>query len=140
MFDVWPRAEGIKDWSTELSGKSLSFNLHCISSKSGAPHEHARAEPHSLENLVIHLSKKNWSWRHRTIKRRPYRLWGSGKESGVNPSGEEYVIAEVRVCISSTPLVSAVNHMATQTFREEKTNNKKLSLSFDLILMSTLTW
>ena len=65
---------------------------------------------------------------------------GGGRESGVTPSGEEYVIAEVKVCISGTPLVSAVNHMAAQTFREEKTNNKKMSLSFHLILMSTLTW
>ena len=30
--------------------------------------------------------------------------------------------------------------MAAQTFREEKTNNKKMSLSFHLILMSTLPW
>ena len=56
------------------------------------------------------------------------------------PSGKEHVIAEVKVCISSTPLVSAVNHMAAQTFREEKTNTKKMSLSFHLSLMSTLTW
>ena len=54
------------------------------------------------------------------------------------PSGKEHVIAEVKVCISSTPLVSAVNHMAAQTFREEKTNNKKPSLSLHLILTSTL--
>ena len=44
----------------------------------------------------------------------------------------------MKVCISSTPLVSAVNHMAAQTFREEKTNNKKPSLSLHLILTSTL--
>ena len=30
--------------------------------------------------------------------------------------------------------------MAAQTFREEKTNNRNMSLSFHLILMSTLTW
>ena len=28
--------------------------------------------------------------------------------------------AEVKFCISSTPLVSAVNHMAARTFREKK--------------------
>ena len=63
---------------------------------------------------------------------------GGGRESGVSPSGEEYVVAEVKVCISSTPLVSAVNHMAAQAIREEKTNNKKTNRSFHLILTSTL--
>ena len=44
---------------------------------------------------------------------RPYTLWGSGKRiTSVSKSGEEYVIAEVQVFISSTSLVSAVNHMA----------------------------
>ena len=28
--------------------------------------------------------------------------------------GEEYVIAELKFCILSTPLVSAVNHMTTR--------------------------
>ena len=37
--------------------------------------------------------------------------------------GEEYVIAELKFCILSTPLVSAVNHMTTRTFREKKNNN-----------------
>ena len=36
------------------------------------------------------------------------------------------------------PHVSAVNRLATRTFREERTT--KLVLSFDSILMSTLTW
>ena len=58
---------------------------------------------------------------------------GEGEqESGVSPSGEEYVIAEVKVCISGTPLVSAVSRMAAQTFREEKTNNKKNESFFPL--------
>ena len=47
------------------------------------------------------------------------------QESGVSPSGEEYVIAEVKFCASSTPLNSAVNHMAARTFREKKKDKKK---------------
>ena len=43
-----------------------------------------------------------------------------GRESEVNPSGEEYVIAEVKFCISSTSFVSEVNHMTVRTFREKK--------------------
>ena len=38
------------------------------------------------------------------------------------------------------PHVSAVNRLATRTFREEKIATTKLILSFDSILMSTLTW
>ena len=38
-----------------------------------------------------------------------------GRESEVSLSGEEYVIAEVKFCISSTSLVSEVNHTAAQT-------------------------
>ena len=38
------------------------------------------------------------------------------------------------------PHVSAVNRMATRTFREEKNSKTKLILSFDSILMSILTW
>ena len=45
---------------------------------------------------------------------------GGGSKSDVSPSGEEYVIAEVKFCISSTSLVSAVN-LAARTLREEKT-------------------
>ena len=40
--------------------------------------------------------------------------------TSVTLSGKEYVIAEVKFFISSTSLVSAVNHMAAQAFREEK--------------------
>ena len=36
------------------------------------------------------------------------------QESGVSSLGEEYVIAELKFCILSTPLVSAVNHMTTR--------------------------
>ena len=39
-----------------------------------------------------------------------------GWESGVSPSRKEYVVAEVKFCVSRTPFVSAVNHMATRTF------------------------
>ena len=42
------------------------------------------------------------------------------RESEVNPSGEECVIAEVKFCISSTSFVSEVNHMTVRTFREKK--------------------
>ena len=45
---------------------------------------------------------------------------GGGRESEVSPSGEEYVIAEVKFCISSTSFVSEVNHMSVRTFREKK--------------------
>ena len=55
--------------------------------------------------------------------------------------GEEYVIAELKFCILSTPLVSAVNHMTTRTFREKKTTTttttrrrKKMNLFFPLNL------
>ena len=40
------------------------------------------------------------------------------------PSGKEHVIAEVKVCISSTPLVSAVNHMDTFLERKKQTTKK----------------
>ena len=42
--------------------------------------------------------------------------------SGVSPSGEEYVITEKKICISSTLLVLVVNHMAAQTLKEKKTS------------------
>ena len=38
------------------------------------------------------------------------------------------------------PRVSAVNRLATRTFRDNKTTTTEPILSFDLILMSTLTW
>ena len=37
-----------------------------------------------------------------------------GRESEVSPSGEEYVIAEVKFCVPSTSLVSVENHIATR--------------------------
>ena len=40
--------------------------------------------------------------------------------SDVSPSGEEYVIAEVKFSISTNSLVSAVNHKAAWTFGEKK--------------------
>ena len=43
-------------------------------------------------------------------------LGEGGRESGVSSSREEYVVAEVKFCVSSTPFVSAVSHMATRTF------------------------
>ena len=45
---------------------------------------------------------------------------GGGRESEISPSREEDVKAELKFRISSTPLVSAVNHMAARTFREKK--------------------
>ena len=38
------------------------------------------------------------------------------------------------------PRVSALNRIATRTFRYKTTTTTKTILSFDLILMSTLTW
>ena len=71
---------------------------------------------------------------------RPYTLWGWGKGiASVSPPGEEYVLAEVKFLISSTSLVSAVNHMAARALEGKENNNKKPSLSFHQILMSTLT-
>ena len=56
-----------------------------------------------------------------------------------------FMLAGVKLRISSTPRVSVVNHMATGTLRERQrekttTTTRKPSLSFDWILMSTLTW
>ena len=65
---------------------------------------------------------------------------GGGRESGVSPLGEEYVIAEVKFYISSTPLVSAVNHMAAQTLREKKQQLQQKGPFFHQIFMSKLTW
>ena len=53
-------------------------------------------------------------------------LGEGGKESEVSPWVEEYVIAEVKFCISSTSFVSKVNHMTVRTFREKK---KRIFLS-----------
>ena len=50
---------------------------------------------------------------------------GEGRESNVSPSGEEYVIAEVKFSISRSSLVSAVNHKAARTFREKKTKRQE---------------
>ena len=52
----------------------------------------------------------------------------AGRESEVSPSGEEYVIAEVTFCISSTPLVSAVITSPPGLLQREK----KTRLSFPL--------
>ena len=55
---------------------------------------------------------------------------GSQKEVRGSPGkevrGKEYVIAEVKFCISSTSFVSEVNHMTVRTFREK---NKRVFLS-----------
>ena len=55
------------------------------------------------------------------------------RESGVNPSGEDYVIAEVKFCISSTSFVSAVNYMAARTFREKR-NESFFPLNFNIFI------
>ena len=52
---------------------------------------------------------------------RSYTLWGWGKGiTSDSPSGEEYVLAEVKFFISSTSLVSAVNHMVARAFKGKK--------------------
>ena len=43
-----------------------------------------------------------------------------------------FMLAEVKFCFSSTPLVSAINHVAARTFREKKKNNKKAESFFRL--------
>ena len=51
--------------------------------------------------------------------------------------GEEYVIAEMKFCISSTPLVSAVKHMAARTFKGKiKITEKEsfFSLNFNVYI------
>ena len=125
MFDVWSRPEGIKDWSTKLL-VDLFLLIYIVSE--------IKVELHTRTREQSRIAKKIWySIYPRKIGHDISVLpnadradsGGGGRESGVSPSGEEYVIAEVKVYISSTPLVSAVNHMAAQTFREEKTNNKK---------------
>ena len=54
--------------------------------------------------------------------RSPVRTDVGGGGEGVRsqPIGEEYVIAEVKFCISSTSFVSEVNHMTVRLFREKK--------------------
>ena len=58
---------------------------------------------------------------------------GGERESGVNPLGEDYVIAEVKFCISSTSFVSAVNYMAARTFREKR-NESFFPLNFNIFI------
>ena len=41
-----------------------------------------------------------------------------------------FMLAEVKFFISSIPLVSAVNHMATQTFRERENHQQQKSRVF----------
>ena len=48
--------------------------------------------------------------------------------SDVSPSGEEYVIAEVKFSISTNSLVSAVNHKAAWTFGEKKKKQESFFL------------
>ena len=61
---------------------------------------------------------------------------GEGRESDVSPSGEEYVIAEVKFCISRSSLVSAVNHKAARTLREKKTKKQEsfFTLNFNVYI------
>ena len=63
---------------------------------------------------------------------RSYTLWEWGKGiTSDSPSGEEYVLAGVKFFISSTSLVSAVNHMVARAFKgKQKTKTKNPSLSF----------
>ena len=58
---------------------------------------------------------------------------GGERESGVNPLGEDYVIAEVKFYISSTSFVSAVNYMAARTFREKR-NESFFPLNFNFFI------
>ena len=64
---------------------------------------------------------------------------GRGKEADVSPSwlggGGVYVIAEVKFCISSYSLVSAVNRMAARTYREKKKKNESFfPLNFNVYI------
>ena len=54
----------------------------------------------------------------------------------VSPSGEEYVMAEVKFFISSTSLVSAVNNMAARAFRAKKhtKNESFFPLNFNVYI------
>ena len=57
---------------------------------------------------------------------------GEGSQESALPGR---IIAEAKFCISSTPLVSAVNHMAALTFREKiktATKDSFLSLHFNV--------
>ena len=74
------------------------------------------------------MAKKIWLWRR---VRPPVRTDAGGeeRESDVSPSGEEYVIAEVKFSISSNSLVSVVNHMAARSFGDKKKQEKRVFLS-----------
>ena len=76
------------------------------------------------------MAKKIWLWRR---VRPPVRTDAGGeeRESDISPSGEEYVIVEVKFSISSNSLVSVVNHMAARGFGDKK-NNKKNDSFFPL--------
>ena len=65
---------------------------------------------------------------------------GGRRESEVSLSGEEYVIAEVKFCISSIPLVSAVITWPPGLLKRKKNNSNENESFFHQILMSTLTW
>ena len=48
--------------------------------------------------------------------------------------GGVYVMAEVKFCISSYSLVSAVNRMAARTLREKKKNESFFPLNFNVYI------
>ena len=77
-----------------------------------------------MRSMSIHTRKFGYD----VSVRSPVRTdaGGGGRESEVSPSGEEYLIAEVKFCVSSTSFVSEVNHMTVRTFREKK---KRILLS-----------
>ena len=78
-------------------------------------------------NLSI---RENLLWRQRTTERWPYRLWGRGVSQKSARLGRSMKWLRWNVCISSTPLVSAVNRMANRTFKEKK-NKSFFPLNFN---------
>ena len=84
--------------------------------------------PKRLRRKVFACVRKE----HDSSKRNRTDSGRGGRESGVSPSRKEYVIVGVKFCISSTPLVSAVNHMASRTFGWKKQQQRKNESFFRL--------
>ena len=88
------------------------------------------AKPHGWENLVIYPSEKIcYDVSVRPNADRTDSGGGGSQESA--RLGRSMKWLRWNVCISSTPLVSAVNHMATRTFKEKK-NKSFFPLNFNV--------
>ena len=83
---------------------------------------HTRAEPHNQENLVIYPSEK---FGHElSVHLHVCTFFGGGeRESGVSPQGKEYVKAEVKFCISSTPTCFGSKSHSCTDFDRGRNNN-----------------